>query len=143
MPEIEVIHFNTGKKKVTFAKTPIMSTYLLAWVIGEFDSVSAITKSGVSIRCFTPPGRASEAYFALDIGVKCLDFYDNFFQIRYPLPKLDMISIPEFAAGAMENWGLVTYRENVRTIFDYHKISLILLILLKGHNDQSKSSINY
>ena len=60
---------------------------------------------------FTPPTKAKLGTFALDVAVKSLDLYDDFFGKPYPLPKLDMIAIPEFAMGAMENWGLVTYRE--------------------------------
>jgi puromycin-sensitive aminopeptidase len=99
-----------------------MSTYLLAWAIGEFDFVSGVTKNGVAIRVFAPPGRAQNCQFALDCGIKALDFYDEFFQVHYPLPKLDMISITEFAMGAMENWGLVTYRE-VALMIDEDKSS--------------------
>ncbi len=118
MPEISTTFQKGGKKKVDFAVTPIMSTYLLAWCVGEFDYVQAFTKSGVSIRIFGPPGRAEQCAFALDCGVRCLEFYDDFFEIPYPLPKLDMICITEFAAGAMENWGLVTYREVALMIDD-------------------------
>jgi len=92
-----------------FMTTPVMSTYLLAFCVGEFDFVAATTKHGVSIRVFTPPGRSEQGRFALDVAVRTLDLYDDFFGIPYPLPKLDMIAIMEFAAGAMENWGLVTY----------------------------------
>jgi puromycin-sensitive aminopeptidase len=99
-----------------------MSTYLLAWAIGEFDYVSAVTKNGVAIRVIAAPGRAEQCRFALNCGVRCLDFYDEFFQVPYPLPKLDMIAIPEFAMGAMENWGLVTYRE-VALMIDGEKAS--------------------
>jgi puromycin-sensitive aminopeptidase len=116
MPETEVVNMPGNKKKVTFGVSPLMSTYLLAWAIGEFDFVSGTTKGGVTIRVFTQPNRAAQGKFALDVGIKSLDFYDNFFQVPYPLPKLDMISIPEFAMGAMENWGLVTYRENALMI---------------------------
>lgn len=100
-----------GKKRVIFDKSPKMSTYLLAWAVGEFDYIQGITKHGVTIRIFTPPGRAEEGKFALDTGIRALDFYDDFFKVPYPLPKLDMLCCTEFAMGAMENWGLVTYRE--------------------------------
>jgi puromycin-sensitive aminopeptidase len=98
------------KVKYTYDKSPIMSTYLLAFVIGEFEYVEAVTKGGVKIRVYTPVGKTDQGNFGLDIAVKCLDFYDKYFEIPYPLPKLDMLAIPDFAMGAMENWGCVTYR---------------------------------
>lgn len=116
MPEIEVQNLPNGMKRVAFDKSPIMSTYLVAWVVGEFDVISGVTNHGVVVRVFAPPGRAKQGRFALDVGLKALDFYDDFFQVPYPLPKLDMVCITEFAAGAMENWGLVTYRENALMI---------------------------
>eukprot|EP00400_MALV-I_sp_L67-5_P000414 gene414-1080_t len=99
------------KREIVFMDSPLMSTYLLAFIVGEFDFVSAVTENGVIIRCYTPPGRAQDGKFALECAVKCLDLYDDYFGIPYPLPKCDMVAIPEFAAGAMENWGCVTYRE--------------------------------
>mmetsp|Transcript_7913 Transcript_7913/g.17501 ORF Transcript_7913/g.17501 Transcript_7913/m.17501 type:complete len:891 (+) Transcript_7913:76-2748(+) len=98
-------------REIAFMDSPKMSTYLLAMVVGEFDFIQAQTEHGVLIRVYTPPGRSAAGTFALDVATKCLDLYDNFFGSPYPLPKLDMVAIPEFAAGAMENWGLVTYRE--------------------------------
>lgn len=100
-----------AKTRFEFMETPRMSTYLLAFCVGEFDFVAGTSKNGVSIRCYTPPGRSAQGQFALNVAIKTLDLYDDFFGIPYPLPKLDMIAITEFAAGAMENWGLVTYRE--------------------------------
>ena len=109
MPEASNIVQADGKtRKVTFLPTPIMSTYLLAWCVGEFDFVSALTKGGVLVKCFAPPGRGQLGAYALDVAVKCLDLFDDFFRVPYPLPKLDMVAIMDFAAGAMENWGLVT-----------------------------------
>ena len=110
MPEESITHIagkNGGQmlKKVVFQKSPRMSTYLLAWAIGEFDCVSGITEKGVTLRVFSPPGRAEQGMFALDVGKKALDFFNDFFQVPYPLPKMDMICITEFAMGAMENWG--------------------------------------
>ncbi|CAE7505772.1 Npepps [Symbiodinium sp. CCMP2592] len=100
-----------GKRRETFMPTPRMSTYLLAFCIGEFEFISASTKGGVLARIFACPGNASRCSFALDCCIRALEFYNDFFGIPYPLPKMDMIAIPDFAAGAMENWGLVTYRE--------------------------------
>jgi len=101
----------TTKRTVTFMDSPKMSTYLLAFCVGEFDFVQAQTNHGVLIKVYTPPGKASAGLFALDCAVRSLDKYNEFFGVPYPLPKLDMVAIGEFAAGAMENWGLVTYRE--------------------------------
>jgi len=96
---------------ITFMTTPRMSTYLLALCVGEFEWVQATTKRGTLVRVLATPGKANQCHFALDVGVRSLEWYEDFFAINYPLPKLDMIAVPDFAAGAMENWGLVTYRE--------------------------------
>eukprot|EP00049_Salpingoeca_infusionum_P010151 m.171714 g.171714 ORF g.171714 m.171714 type:complete len:874 (+) comp14559_c0_seq1:346-2967(+) len=111
MPEQRVETLKNGKKRVVFLKSPKMSSYLLAFCVGEFDFIQGITEHGVLIRCFSTPGRVDQCHFALDCALKCLDIYDDYFGLPFPLPKMDMIAIPEFAAGAMENWGLVTYRE--------------------------------
>eukprot|EP01034_Spumella_vulgaris_P022812 gene22812-28982_t len=116
MPELSTTHLPGNKKKVLFDTTPKMSTYLVAFAVGEFDFVQGITKNGVNLRVFSPPGRAEQGKFALDVGIRSLDFFDGYFQVPYPLPKLDMICITEFACGAMENWGLVTYRETALMI---------------------------
>eukprot|EP01051_Picozoa_sp_SAG22_P007489 SAG22_NODE_529_length_9428_cov_2.691178_6_plen_502_part_00 len=158
------------KKKITFMPTPKMSTYLVAFCVGEFDFVqggwdscpivrasrppvqpaapaepsrvlscrsdrdclsfsrslarsrarapcpaaratTGYTDHGVQVRVYTPPGKSATGEFSLQVAKDSLDLYDDFFQMPYPLPKLDMVAIPEFAMGAMENWGLVTYRE--------------------------------
>jgi puromycin-sensitive aminopeptidase len=111
MPEATSLSHADGTKTVTFLESPRMSTYLLAFVVGEFDHVSALTKRGVLIRVFCPPGKPQLGAFALECACNALDRYDEAFGQPYPLPKSDMVAIPEFAAGAMENWGLVTYRE--------------------------------
>ena len=111
MPEALSRDEGDGTKTVAFMESPKMSTYLLAFVVGEFDHVSALTQNGVLIRAFCPPGKPHLGRFALRCAVAALDEYDRTFEIPYPLPKSDMVAIPEFAAGAMENWGLVTYRE--------------------------------
>lgn len=99
-----------AKVKISFDKTPVMSTYLLAFVIGEFDSIEGKTQDGVLVRIWTPPGKAEQGRFALDASIKILEFYNRYFEIPYPLPKVDQLAIPDFAFGAMENWGCITYR---------------------------------
>jgi len=105
----------TGKrlKELVYLDTPIMSTYLVAFCIGEFDFLqSRTTLSRTLVKVYTPPGKSTSGAFALECAVRALDIYDAFFGIPYPLPKLDMVAVPEFAMGAMENWGLVVYRES-------------------------------
>ncbi|KAF1322253.1 Puromycin-sensitive aminopeptidase, partial [Globisporangium splendens] len=101
----------TVEKVWKFAETPIMSTYLVGMVVGEFDAVTDMTKEGVLVTVYTPVGCSERGLFALDVGTKALSFFTERFGIDYPLKKLDMLAIPDFAAGAMENWGVVTYRE--------------------------------
>ena len=101
MPEEEVESRKDGTKRFTFQPTVKMSTYLLAFAVGEFDFLQSTTKHGVVIRCFSTPGVSHRCRFALDCAVKCLDLYDDFFELPYPLPKLDMLAVPEFAAGGM------------------------------------------
>jgi aminopeptidase N len=96
----------------SFDTTPRMSTYLLAWVTGELHSKSATTKDGVEVNIWATPAQpASSLDFALDIAVRSIEFYNDYFGIAYPLPKSDHVALPDFSSGAMENWGLITYRE--------------------------------
>ena len=100
-----------GLRSVRFGETPIMSTYLLAFVVGDLVSVEADAADGTRVGIWTTRGKENQAGFALDTSVKLLGYFNEYFGIPYPLPKLDHIAIPDFAAGAMENWGAVTYRE--------------------------------
>ncbi|CAF0767562.1 unnamed protein product [Rotaria sordida] len=94
-----------------FDTTPVMSTYLVAYVIGHYDYIETRDSNGVLIRVYTPTGRKEQGVFALKTAAKMLPFFAEYFGIKYPLSKLDMIAIADFGSGAMENWGLVTYRE--------------------------------
>ena len=100
-----------GKRKaVTFNKTPLMSTYLLAFIIGELNCIET-NNFRVPIRVFaTPASDIEHGRFSLELAARTLDFYEKTFDSKFPLPKMDMVAIPDFSAGAMENWGLVTYR---------------------------------
>ena len=102
-----------GDKLVTtFETTPKMSTYLLAFVYGEMGYKEAVTKHGVTIRTYATPENVDHTEFALEVAVKTLDFFTEYFDIPYPLQKCDLIALPHFASGAMENWGCVTFRES-------------------------------
>ena len=103
----------TGTKTLyKFGKTPVMSTYLLYLGVGEFEYLSS--KIGkTQIRVVTTKGNKSKGKFSLDLGKKLLVEYEKYFGIKYPLPKLDLIAVPDFAAGAMENWGAITFRETI------------------------------
>ena len=110
-PAIEESVSTPGLRSVRFAETPVMSTYLLAFVVGDLVSVEAHAANGTRIGVWTTRGKENQAGFALDTSVKLLGYFNDYFGIPYPLPKLDHIAIPDFAAGAMENWGCITYRE--------------------------------
>ena len=111
MLEEGVVEHERGYKVIKFSESPRMSSYLLAFVIGHFEHIEDKTKDGVLVRVFVTPGKKKQAEFALTVAVKTLEFYTKYFAIKYPLPSMDLIAIPDFAAGAMENWGAVTYRE--------------------------------
>jgi aminopeptidase N len=96
----------------SFATTPRMSTYLLAWVTGQLHRATTTTKSGVEVNIWATPAQPVESLsFALDIAARTIDFFDEYFDTPYPLPKSDHVALPDFSSGAMENWGLITYRE--------------------------------
>lgn len=101
-----------GRLITTFETTPRMSTYLLAFAVGELQSKEARTKDGVLVRIFaTQEQPAASLDFALDTAVRSIEFFNDYFGTPYPLPKSDHIALPDFSSGAMENWGLITYRE--------------------------------
>ncbi|KAI3782467.1 hypothetical protein L2E82_12514 [Cichorium intybus] len=107
-------------KIVQYQESPIMSIYLVAAVVGLFDYVEDHTPDGIKVRVYCQVGKANQGKFALDVAVKTLGLYKDYFETPYALPKLDMIAIPDFAAGAMENYGLVTYRETTLLYDDKH-----------------------
>lgn len=100
------------ERVICFQKTPLMSTYLLALVIGDFDVISSTSElSRITTSVYTVPGKVKQGRFCLGVASQCLDLYKDLFDVPYPLVKSDLLAIPDFAAGAMENWGCVTYRE--------------------------------
>ncbi len=102
--------------EVTFQETPKMSTYLLAFVVGNFEYCEGSTKNNKLVRVYSILGKKEDTLFALDVAKKTLEFYEDYFDIEYPLDKCDFIALPDFASGAMENWGCITFREQALLI---------------------------
>src|SRR5579862_5206437 len=103
------------KHTVKFATTPKMSSYLAALVVGNFDYVEG-EADGIPIRVYSTPGKKEMGTFALDVATNVLKYYDHYFGIKYPYGKLDLIGLPDFSAGAMENTGCITFREVILLI---------------------------
>lgn len=116
MPEKEVKKSSkSGMKVVSFERTPIMSTYLLAWAIGDFEYVEDFTRrkyngKNLPVRVYTTKGLKDQGRFALENAHQIVDYFSEIFRIEYPLPKVDLLAVHEFSHNAMENWGLITYR---------------------------------
>jgi puromycin-sensitive aminopeptidase len=147
---IEIKEHSAGYKIFSFAPTPIMSTYLLAFIVGEFEYVEGYvktdfpsvnkfsgprmredeepdhensftdSKSGTQVRVFTTSGKKHQAKFALEVAMKSIEFFNEYFDIPYPLPTLDLIAIPDFESAAMENWGAITFRETAILVDEEH-----------------------
>ncbi|MBQ9180623.1 aminopeptidase, partial [Candidatus Saccharibacteria bacterium] len=109
----------SGYKTTVFEPTPRMSTYLLAWVIGKFHGKTVINEHGVEITTYAALNQELDSVdYANEIAARALEFYDENFGVAYPLKKLTQVALPDFEAGAMENWGLVTYRESMLLVTD-------------------------
>ena len=125
MPEKSTEVSKKGMKIVTFERTPVMSTYLLAWAFGDFEYVEAFTRrkyngEQLPVRVYTTRGLKEQGRFGLDNAHQIVDYFSEIFKIDYPLPKADLLAVHEFSHGAMENWGLVTYRTTA-ILFDPEK----------------------
>lgn len=116
MPVEQEMPWTEDKKIVYFGKTPKMSSYLAAWVVADLDYLEAYDKNGVRIRVYTTPDKKDFGKFALECALHDLSYYADYYKIPYPLDKLDLVALPDFAAGAMENWGLLTFRETALLI---------------------------
>lgn len=122
MPLVKTVNINSWLVEDHFDTSVKMSTYLVAFIVSDFKSISKISSHGVNISVYTVPEKIHQADYALDAAVKLLDFYEDYFSISYPLPKQDLAAIPDFQSGAMENWGLTTYRESA-LLYDPDKSS--------------------
>ncbi|KAL7931725.1 peptidase family M1 domain-containing protein [Trichoderma chlorosporum] len=115
MPVKETKPTKEGLQLVSFETTPVMSTYLLAWAIGDFEYIEKLTDrkyngKQIPVRVYTTRGLKEQGRWALEHAPKVIDFFSEIFDIDYPLPKADLLAVHEFTHNAMENWGLVTYR---------------------------------
>ncbi|KAG5476057.1 hypothetical protein LSCM4_05013 [Leishmania orientalis] len=126
-PPCDVVQLPDGLTRWVFRAPMAMSTYLVAWVIGDLEtaevtvprSVPAASEQGgaltsfstIAIRAITPRGKVQQAQFALTVAAQVLPLYEKYFQSPYVFPKLDLVALPNFAFGAMENWGCITFRE--------------------------------
>jgi aminopeptidase N len=108
-----------GKHSITFKTTPKMSSYLVALAVGDFEYVEG-SADGVPIRVWTTPGTKGMAHYALEAAEQCVKYFNNYFGIKYPFEKLDLIGLPDFAAGAMENTGAITFRDALLLVDESH-----------------------
>ena len=110
-PILEQAGLDAGYQSIMFARTPVMSTYLMAFVVGDLTHIEQEAVNDTTVGVWTTRGKEEQGRFALETSARMLSFFNDYFGIPYPLEKLDHLAIPDFAAGAMENWGCITYRE--------------------------------
>ncbi|KKO99552.1 glutamyl aminopeptidase [Trichoderma harzianum] len=122
MPVKDTKPTKKGWQMVSFETSPVMSSYLLAWAVGDFEYIEQLTDrkyngKQIPVRVYTTRGLKEQGRWALEHAPKIIDFFSEIFDIDYPLPKSDLLAVHEFTHGAMENWGLVTYR-TTQVLFD-------------------------
>ncbi len=110
-PEISRTEHGPDKVAITYADTIAMSTYLVAFVVGDFEATPAVDVDGVAVRIVAPRGKLHLADYALECAVFCLRYFRSYYGIPYPGDKIDHLAVPDFAFGAMENLGCIIYRE--------------------------------
>lgn len=124
MPEVLTVPWSEDSSlmKTSFQRSVDMSTYLVCFIVCDFHYLEARTKTNIPVRTYATPDRVNQTQFSLDIAVHSMDLYEELFNMSYPLPKQDLIAIPDFASGAMEHWGLITFRET-NLLFDPEEAS--------------------
>ncbi|XP_028152016.2 glutamyl aminopeptidase isoform X2 [Diabrotica virgifera virgifera] len=113
-PVENVTDYDNDHQLVTFDETVSMSTYLSCFIVSDFTHTeTSFNNSGkiVPLKVFASPENLDKTRYAGEVGKKVIEYYVQYFQMPYPLPKLDLVAIPDFVSGAMEHWGLVTFRE--------------------------------
>ncbi|GIY10547.1 glutamyl aminopeptidase [Caerostris extrusa] len=115
-----------------FERSPPMSTYLLGVVVCDFPFSEVLTETGVKVRLYAAPHRLEKGGYALDIATRILSFYEKYFGIPYPLKKLDLVSIPDMTYDGMENWGIITFRDedlmydNTSSLAKKYKVAILI-----------------
>ena len=122
-PEIDRARLPDGNVRVRFGETIPMSTYLVAWVVGPLEVTEPVDAGGVAVRVAYVPGRGHLTRFALDVGTFAITFFADYYGIAYPGEKCDLVALPDFSFGAMENLGCVTFRET-RLLLDPDAVTL-------------------
>ena len=112
-PEVARTERPDGKVAVRFGDTMEMSSYLVAFVVGPLEATAAVDVDGIALRVYHVPGKSHLTDFALDIGAFALRWFQDYYGIPYPGDKVDLLALPDFAAGAMENFGCITFRESL------------------------------
>jgi puromycin-sensitive aminopeptidase len=112
-PEVSRAPAGKGHVAITFGDTMAMSTYLVAFVVGPLEATDWIDVDGIPLRIVHVPGKEHLAGFGLEVGAFCLRWFQEYYGIAYPADKVEMLALPDFAAGAMENLGCITFRENL------------------------------
>ncbi|CAB0011770.1 unnamed protein product [Nesidiocoris tenuis] len=104
-----------GRVTVSFAQTPLMSTYLACFIVCDFPHLPSVNieSSGTKLTVYAREEQLHAANHALKVATDALGYFNKYFEMKYPLPKLDLIAVPDFVSGAMENWGLITFRESM------------------------------
>ncbi|EDV28937.1 uncharacterized protein TRIADDRAFT_18529 [Trichoplax adhaerens] len=111
MPIESITNLQNGYAQINFANSTYMSTYLVAFILCQFDSLTTNTSNGIMVRTWSVPRQISKTQYALNVAREVLMFYEDYFGIDYPLPKLDIVGVPFFSSSAMENWGLLFFKE--------------------------------
>ncbi|XP_029428716.1 endoplasmic reticulum aminopeptidase 2 [Rhinatrema bivittatum] len=111
MPKVNTVILENNILEDHFAASVKMSTYLVAFIICDFRFVSGTTSSGIKVSVYTVADKINQAQYALEVAIKILEYYEQYFDIPYPLPKQDLVAVPDSYAAAMENWGLIIFRE--------------------------------
>ncbi|PFX22359.1 Glutamyl aminopeptidase [Stylophora pistillata] len=122
MPLMQTVKVGDDLFADHFQESVKMSTYMVAFLVSDFAHKETTTSGGIKVRIWTPPPQLAQASYALDIATKTLSNYEKFFQINFPLPKQDLVVIPDYSTGAEENWGLIGFTSSM-LLFDRSKTS--------------------